>query len=118
MREYIDTYREMQSLVKPGKIKSFGISNCNIEQTKNILNDKDITVKPVINQVECHPLFPHLELFNFLKENDILLKAYSPLGSDNSPLFKNDSIIGIAQKYDFHFSQFLSSIDIMGYWKS
>mmetsp|Transcript_8010 Transcript_8010/g.7949 ORF Transcript_8010/g.7949 Transcript_8010/m.7949 type:complete len:295 (-) Transcript_8010:2130-3014(-) len=106
---YIDTYREMQNLVKSDKVKSIGISNCNIEQTKKILDNKDITIKPVINQVESHPLFPQLELFDFLKENDMMLEAYSPLGSDNSPLFKNDTIIGIAQKYDVSLAQVLVS---------
>lgn len=106
---YIDTYKEMQKLVKSKKVKSIGISNCNIEQTKKILDDKDITIKPVVNQVEAHPLLPQLELYDFLKQNDIALEAYSPLGSDNSPLFKDDTIIGISQKYNVHLAQVLVS---------
>lgn len=39
---YIDTYKEMQKLVKSKKVRSIGISNCNIEQTKKILDDAEL----------------------------------------------------------------------------
>lgn len=88
-------------------MKSLGISNCNIAQTKKILHDKEITIKPIVNQVEDHPLFPQLELFDFLKQNDIMLEAYSPLGSDGSQLFKDDIIAGISRKYKVYLAQVL-----------
>lgn len=39
---------------------------------------------PVVNQVEAHPYLQQRELFDFCKENGILIEAYSPLGNNQT----------------------------------
>ena len=34
----------------------------------------------LFGQVECHPYFPQVELFNFCQERGVVFSAYSPLG--------------------------------------
>ena len=36
---------------------------------------------------------------SLLAEKGIVVTAYSPLGSDNSPLLKNDVVVSLAEKY-------------------
>lgn len=106
---YIDTYKEMQKLLKTNKVKSIGVSNFNIKQIRSLLSDKDVNVVPTVNQIEAHPLLPQQDLFDFMKEKNILMEGYSPLGSSNSPLIENDTVVSIAQKYNVAPAQILIS---------
>ena len=38
-------------------------------------------IRPLVNQVECHPYFNQEKLLRFCQEQEIQLVAYSPLGS-------------------------------------
>lgn len=107
--DFVDTYKELQKLKDTGKIKAIGVSNFTIKKIQKLLADKDVTVKPAVNQIEAHPLLTQPELYDYLKKEDITIEAYSPLGSSNSPLFKNDTIVDIAKKNDVEPAQVLVS---------
>lgn len=107
--DYLDTYKKVQKLVKTGKVKSVGISNFTQAKVEKLLADKEVTVKPVVNQIEAHPLLPQEDLKAYLTKNDILIEAYSPLGSLDSPLFKNETIVAIANKNKVEPAQVLVS---------
>lgn len=87
--DYVDTYKEMEKLVKKGLVKSIGVSNFNSEQIERIL--KNCEIKPVINQVECHPMLNQRKLIEFCKQKDIVLTAYCPVArpkpSEKKPAF-------------------------------
>lgn len=91
-------YRQLEAAYEAGKIRAIGLSNFDVKQTQRILDE--CKVVPAINQVECHPYFPQAELKALLKEHDIALQAWFPLGGRG-----NDSIMGealiqaIAEKY-------------------
>jgi len=84
--DYIDTWRAMEKCVKSGLVRSIGVSNFNSQQLQRVL---DIcTIKPVTNQVECHPYLNQRKLIDFCRERDIVITAYSPLGSPDRPFAK------------------------------
>ncbi|MED7789471.1 aldo/keto reductase [Francisella sp. 19X1-34] len=97
----IDTWKAMESLVDDRLVKNIGVSNFSIKKLKSLL-EKDIKIKPVTNQVEVHPYFQQKNLLNFCKEQNILLTAYSPLGTSNAKdeLLGNLDIIRISEKYN------------------
>lgn len=64
---------------KSGKVKSIGVSNFNIQQVDRII--KETGVVPAVNQVECHPYLPQNELLAHHKQHNIVITAYSPLGT-------------------------------------
>ncbi|WWC88488.1 uncharacterized protein L201_003399 [Kwoniella dendrophila CBS 6074] len=92
------TWEQMESVLSKGKVKAIGISNCGIPIIQKLL--KEGKVKPAVNQVELHPYNPEHELVKFCQDNDILVQAYSPLGSTSSPLHKDESLTKIAEKHN------------------
>jgi len=53
-------YQEMEKLYSQGLVKALGLSNFDETEIEDIM--KVATVKPVVNQVECHPLWNQFKL--------------------------------------------------------
>lgn len=92
----LDTWRALEKLYKEGKVKSIGISNFRKHHLEIILDNYEI--KPMINQLEIHPGFLQKELCDFCNENDIVVEAYSPLGSGE--VLKNEDLLKLSLKYN------------------
>lgn len=76
--DYIDTWKAMEDLVKAGKARSIGVSNFNSQQLERLI--ESATIKPVINQIECHPNLNQRKFIEFAKERNVTIMAYAPLG--------------------------------------
>lgn len=107
--DYLETYKKMQKLVTSGKAKSIGISNFTKERVEKLLSDEEITIKPVVNQIEAHPLLTQPDLKEYLELENILVEAFSPLGSATSPLLENATVKQIAERNDATSGQVLVS---------
>lgn len=103
--DFMETWKGMEDVMATGKIRSLGVSNFNSEQLERVL--KEGKVKPVMNQVECHPYLTQSKLKAFCDSKDIRMTAYCPLGSpdrpwataDEPPLLKHPRLEEIAAKY-------------------
>ncbi|XP_053321556.1 aldo-keto reductase family 1 member C1-like [Spea bombifrons] len=104
-----DVWEALEQCKDAGLVKSIGVSNFNRRQLELILNKPGLKHKPVCNQVECHPYLNQSQLLEFCKSKDILLTAYSVLGShrhktwvdQNSPVLLEDPVlISIGKKYN------------------
>ncbi|GAA5867249.1 hypothetical protein JCM8547_003135 [Rhodosporidiobolus lusitaniae] len=96
-RKIADTWKDLEAVVEKGLVKAIGVSNFSIPFLQDLL--KTAKIRPAANQVELHPYLPQHDLVNFLKENNIIAQAYSPLGSTDSPLLKDEEIVKIADKH-------------------
>ncbi|KAL0959923.1 hypothetical protein HGRIS_011588 [Hohenbuehelia grisea] len=98
--DWLDTWKAMEKLYleNPDKLKAIGVSNFSIEFLERLLAEAKVV--PAVNQIELHPSCPQLELVEFCRKKGIVVTAYSPLGSDGSPLLKNEVVNKIAAKYD------------------
>tara|TARA_B100000700_G_C14952536_1_gene812343 strand:- start:547 stop:1476 length:930 start_codon:yes stop_codon:yes gene_type:complete len=103
---YTETWEGMESLVNLRLVKSIGVSNFNINQIQDIL---DMACVPIaVLQIESHLYLTQDELVRFAKSKNIVVTAYSPLGSPDRP-WRNDSepsllnteiVIELSQKYN------------------
>ncbi|KAK6205425.1 Aldo/keto reductase [Scheffersomyces amazonensis] len=98
--DYTKTYARVQELVTKGYTKSVGVSNISVENLTKLLAAPTTKIVPAVNQVELHPYLPQHKLLELTKSKGIYLEAYSPLGSTESPLFKDETIVKIAKKND------------------
>nr|CAD7263401.1 unnamed protein product [Timema shepardi] len=86
--DIVAVWKVMESLVDEGKARAIGVSNFNIDQLERLL--AAARVPPAVNQVETHASCQQSELRAFCRRQDILVTAYSPLGSPGSRVhFKN-----------------------------
>ncbi|XP_011871744.1 PREDICTED: aldose reductase-like [Vollenhovia emeryi] len=89
--DYLDTWKAMEGLLAKGLTKNIGVSNFNSEQIARLL--KNATVKPVTNQIECHPCLTQNKLSDFCMEKGILITVHSPYGSHQRSLFDSNNIL-------------------------
>lgn len=95
---FVDTWREMQKLPASGRVKNIGVSNFGIKNLEKLLNDPQTKTVPAVNQIELHPNNPSPKLLEYLKQKGIHATAYSCLGSTDSPLYKNQDLLKLAEK--------------------
>ncbi|CAD6580212.1 MAG: hypothetical protein TREMPRED_002690 [Tremellales sp. Tagirdzhanova-0007] len=102
-----DTWKQMEAVLASGKVKAIGVSNCGVPILEKL--SKTWKVVPAVNQVELHPYNPSHYLKKYCDSKDILLQAYCPLGSTNSPLLKDSVLLKIAEKHSVPVSTILIS---------
>ncbi|CAH2062470.1 unnamed protein product, partial [Iphiclides podalirius] len=81
--DFMDAWYGIEGLVSGGLAVSGGLSNFNSEQVHRVA-DKG-RLKPVVNQVECHPYLSQDRLSGFCEAFGIKLVCYGALGSKGTP---------------------------------
>ncbi|MEK4328653.1 aldo/keto reductase [Paenibacillus sp. FSL R7-0312] len=94
--KYKDTWRALEKLYADGKVRAIGVSNFQIDHLEDLLTEAK--VKPMVNQVELHPLLSQLELREFCRAQDIQIEAWAPLAQGH--LLDNEVIADIAARHN------------------
>lgn len=88
----------MQKLVETGQAKNIGVSNFTMRNLEKLLNDPSCKIVPAVNQIELHPNMPSPKTLEYCKSKGIHNTAYSCLGSTDSPLAKDNTLLDIAKE--------------------
>lgn len=101
-----ETWQAMEALVEKGLCRYIGVCNFSLQRLREL--QKVATIAPAVNQIEMHPYLPQLEMLEACRTSNIVLTAYSPLGSsdrpagmkkaDEPPLLSHPLIVSIAAK--------------------
>lgn len=90
----IDTWQGMEDLYKNDRVKNIGVSNFNAEHLEALL--AQVSIKPVINQVEFHPYLTQSELRRYLEVQNIHVESWSPLM--NAQILEDDTVKSVASE--------------------
>jgi len=82
---FMETWGEIVRLKQAGKIVDIGTSNHTEATLKLLLRDTDKVSRPVVNQMELHPLFQQTQLRRYMESQGMVCTGYMSLGSPNRP---------------------------------
>lgn len=89
-----DTWRAFEHLYQHGKIRAIGVSNFPKDYLAKLL--ESATVIPAVNQIEFHPGYLQEDTVALCQSNDILVQAWSPLGSGR--ILQNETLVTLAKE--------------------
>ena len=98
-----DAWKVLEEFVLKGTIKSIGVANFKPRHLEKLL--EIAWVKPVVNQIELHPLYIEHDTVDLCKQNDILVEAYSPLAQFNKKVIENEALQRISAAHGYTISQ-------------
>ena len=90
-------YHTIEKAVKEGKVKAIGLSNFPEELVREAIHTMEL--KPQMVQVEAHPYYPQTGLKKLLKEHDMGLMAWYPLGHGDKALLEELVFAALAEMY-------------------
>ncbi|MGL6199532.1 MAG: aldo/keto reductase [Lachnospiraceae bacterium] len=81
--EFVNTYRQCETLYEKGLIRNIGISNMTIPKLEAVL--PLLKIMPSACELELHPCFQQQEMFDYLVAHDIQPIGFMPIGSPTRP---------------------------------
>ncbi|KAK4937877.1 hypothetical protein LTR10_021598 [Elasticomyces elasticus] len=94
---FVDTWLSMERVFRkhPSKVRAIGVSNCSTWHLTQIL--KAGSVVPAVNQIEIHPQLPQDKIIEFCRQKNVVVVAYSPLGSPQSTVLTDQKLVKLAE---------------------
>lgn len=91
-------WRDLVALYKEGKIRAIGVSNFYADRLVEFCEFND--VRPMVNQMERHPLNQNAELQEWEQKYGVQPEAWAPFGEGRGGLFENEALAQIAAAHD------------------
>ncbi len=95
--DYYGAYRALEDLYDEGKLRAIGISNFYPDRMIDIASFARI--KPMVNQIETHPLNQRVEDHAWMEKYGVQHEAWASFGEGKGGLFTNPVLTEIGAKY-------------------
>lgn len=92
------TWRAMERLYHEGRIRSIGVCNFSEAHLTDLCLSSE--VKPMVNQVECHPFTQQTGMLALCKEIGVQLEAWAPFAEGKNDIFCNPLLTDIARSHE------------------
>ncbi len=91
------TWKIMEKYVEEGKVRSIGVSNFNRHHLEDLF--QYARIRPVLNQIEVHPLMSQVENIAYNHSLGIQVQAWGPFGQGDIDIVGQPVIVDMAKKY-------------------
>ncbi len=95
--DYFGAWKALEELYEQGKVRAISVDNFTQDRLADFMFWNK--VKPAANLLECNPYFQRPEEEAYLKSQDILMQAWSPLAAGQDGLLNNPVICAIADAH-------------------
>lgn len=95
----IDTYNEMQRLCNLGKVRYLGISNCNLEQLKQVNEKVKLDFFECVYNLECK-INEDIGILDYCHKNNITFMAYQALRRNRTSKRNYPLLLELSNKYN------------------
>lgn len=95
--DYFGAYRALEHLYEEGKVRAIGISNFYPDRMVDLASFAKI--RPMVNQVETHPLNQQVEAKKWMEKYGVQIEAWAPFGEGRGEMFTNPVLAKIGAKY-------------------
>ena len=89
------TWKALEECYQSGRAKAIGVSNFLPHHLEELA--ATARIKPMVNQIEFHPGWAHLDVVEYCLKNEIIPEAWSPMA--RSGALSNETLISLAEKY-------------------
>ncbi len=96
--DYYGAWRALEELYEAGKIRAIGVSNFYPDRLVDLC--AFARIRPMVNQVETHPLNQQTEAMKWMEKYGVQIEAWAPFGEGRGNLFTNPVLAGIGAKYN------------------
>ena len=95
--DYYGAWHALEDLYEEGKLRAIGVSNFYPDRLVDICSFARI--RPMVNQVETHPLNQQIEAKKWMDKYGVQIEAWAPFGEGRGGLFQNEALAAIGAKY-------------------
>lgn len=95
--DYYGAYRALEDLYEEGRLRAIGVSNFYPDRLVDLASFARI--KPMVNQIETHPLNQQIEAHKWLEKYNVIHEAWAPFGEGRGNMFSNPVLQAIGEKY-------------------
>ena len=95
--DYYGAYRALEDLYGEERLRAIGISNFYPDRMVDLANF--CRVRPMVNQVENHPLHQQAEAMKWMEKYGVQTEAWAPFGEGRGGLFEHPVLTAIGEKH-------------------
>ena len=92
-----EAWETLAQLYEQGLVRAIGVSNFHVGHLNELI--RATGVKPMLDQVESHPLMNNQELIDACRRAGIAVGVWSPLGGPRVPLLEHPALRAMAGEY-------------------
>lgn len=95
--DYYGAYRALEDLYEEGRLRAIGVSNFAPDRLVDLASFARI--RPMVNQIETHPLNQQIEAHKWLEKYNVIHEAWAPFSEGRGNMFSNPVLQAIGEKY-------------------
>ena len=95
--DYHGSWRALEELYAQGRVRAIGV--CNFLPDRLLDLCMNAKVKPMIDQIECHPHDQRDEEIKWMREQGVQVQAWAPFAEGRKGMFQEPVVLDIGRKH-------------------